>query len=59
MNVNKPWRFDNIGEEQFLKEADTGDLLLYKTRNVGGGLIRKFTSSEFDHVAMVLKFDLD
>lgn len=42
-----------------MKEADTGDILLYKTKNVGGGLIRKFTSSEFDHVAMVLKFDLD
>jgi len=58
-NVAKPWRFDNISEEQFIKEADTGDVLLYKTRNAGGGIIRKFTSSEFDHVAMVLKFDLD
>jgi hypothetical protein len=27
-NVNKPWRFDNISEEQFIKEADTGDILL-------------------------------
>lgn len=57
--VQKPWRFDNMSEKQFLKEADTGDILLFRGTAAGGLLTRTFTASHFDHVAMVLKFETD
>lgn len=36
--------------------ADTFDILLFKCSTKGGKLIRSFSSSEFDHAAMVVKF---
>lgn len=57
--IDKPWRFDNVSEKQFLEKADTGDLLLFKASNSSAGVIRTFTGSQFDHVAMILKFETD
>ena len=58
--LNKPWKFDNISETQFLEEADTGDILLFVTKGAKAAeLTRKLTASKFDHVAMILKFDDD
>ena len=59
MGINKPWRFDNISEKQFMEKADTGDILLYKTNNNPGFLTRTLTGSQFDHIAMLLKFESD
>ena len=28
--LKKPWKFDNMSEKQFLKNADTGDILLFR-----------------------------
>jgi len=58
-DIKRPWRFDCISEKQFLEKADTGDVLLFKANSFNGGLIRTFTSSKFDHVAMILKFEAD
>ena len=51
----KPWKFNKIIEKDFLEKADTGDILLFQSNNKSGPLIRKFTSSEYDHVAMVIR----
>ena len=48
-----------MSESQFLKQADTGDILLFRGSQAGGLLTRTFTASDWDHVAMVLKFPED
>ena len=35
--------------------ADTCDILLFQTNTNGARLIRAYTGSEFDHVALVIK----
>ena len=57
LGLKKPWKFDNMSEQQFLSRADTGDILLFRGRNAGSSIIRGYTGSHFDHVAMVLKFE--
>ena len=42
-----------------MEEADTGDLLLFKSTSAPSFLTRTFTNSYFDHVAMILKFESD
>ena len=51
------WRQEQISENQFLAKADTFDILLFKCNTGGGKIIRTYTRSEFDHAAMVLKFN--
>ena len=51
------WRFDIINEADLIKECDTGDLLLLKTEDTGSLLQRAFSSSNFDHVAMIIRFE--
>lgn len=46
---------DVLTERDFIKEAETGDILLFYTENFSAKLQRFFTNSDFDHVAMVLK----
>ena len=36
--------------------ADSGDVLLFKCDNIMSGLQRTFTNSEYDHIAMFLRF---
>ena len=36
--------------------ADSGDILLFKCDNIMSGLQRTFTNSEYDHIAMFLRF---
>jgi len=49
------WGFDQISEDQFLQHADVGDLLLFRGHHMGAKLTRSLTSSNFDHVAMIIK----
>ena len=58
-NLPKPWKFGTISEEDFLREADTGDLLLYQGSSLNSKFIRTMTNGQFDHVAMLLKFEND
>ena len=57
--LEKPWKFDNVSEKQFIEKADTGDFLLFKANTGSAGVVRTFTGSNFDHVAMVLRFETD
>lgn len=50
---------DSITEKEYNKIAETGDVLLFYTRNTGAKLQRVITNSDFDHVAMVVKFGRD
>lgn len=49
-------KWDRISEENFLKEADSGDILLFTGKTVMSGITRKITNSNYDHVAMILTF---
>lgn len=37
--------------------ADTGDILLYRTRGVAAKMTRALSHSKYDHVALILKFE--
>lgn len=39
-----------------MREADSGDILLFRGRTVMSGITRKITNSSYDHVAMVITF---
>jgi len=58
VHVNsEPWKNDGFSEDQFIENANTGDILLFRGSMGGQQLIRAVTFSEYDHVAMILKFD--
>ena len=40
-----------------MKKCDSGDVLLFKTKKLSAKITRGVTQSEYDHVAMVLKFE--
>lgn len=44
-------------EQQFLESADTFDVLLFRCNSKAAKVIRGYTNSEYDHAAMVLRFD--
>lgn len=50
---------NNITEEQFVEMAETGDIVLFETNNLGAKLQRKFTNSKYDHVGLCIKFESD
>jgi hypothetical protein len=41
------WRTEQITEDQFIKMADTFDVLLFKCNSTGGKITRFYTGSEF------------
>jgi hypothetical protein len=36
--------------------ADTGDILLFRGKSMACSIQRSFTRSEFDHVALILRY---
>ena len=47
---------DTITEHDFLSSAQTGDLLLMSTNDSPSAVQRFLTNSEYDHIAMVVRF---
>ena len=45
----------SINVINFIKEANTGDIILFKNLSKSSRFIRKFMNSEYDHVSLVLK----
>jgi hypothetical protein len=41
------WRFDQITAEQFIEQADTFDIVLFRCNTAGGKVVRGYTGSEF------------
>lgn len=54
--VSEWWRIDRISEMQFLKSADTGDILLFRSQDTGAKIQRALTMSKYDHVAMIIRY---
>ena len=54
---NKFWKYDRISESQFRDMACTGDLLLFTGKNMTSKVQRSLTRSEYDHVAMILRYN--
>ncbi|OMJ70745.1 hypothetical protein SteCoe_31194 [Stentor coeruleus] len=50
------WRYARISNEKFSQEADIGDVLLFKSKNLSAKLQRGVTLSKYDHVAMLLRW---
>ena len=42
--------------KDFLKIADTGDLLLFRGKSIITKIQRTLTMSEYDHVALLLRY---
>ena len=58
VKVKNFWRKqEQITSEYFLANANSGDILLFKGKRLASKLTRGVTNSNYDHVAMVLKFD--
>lgn len=51
------WRRSMIGPREFVNRVDSGDVLLFQSKNFAAGLQRAFTNSNYDHAAMLLKYD--
>merc|ERR1719239_608481 len=45
-----------ISALKFNEKIRSGDILLFKTDSISGKVIRKFTSGEYDHIAIAFKF---
>lgn len=45
-----------VNLEEFESLIDTGDMIFFKSRTLGGKVQRFMTNSEFDHVGLALKF---
>ena len=57
--IRKFWMQEQITEQQFFEIADTFDILFFKTNRIISKGVRIFLDSDFDHVAMVLRFGGD
>ena len=53
------WKQEQITEKQFIDVADTFDILLFSCNTAAGKIIRTYSGSEFDHAAMVLRYDCE
>ena len=49
------WKQEQITEKQFILQAATFDVLLFKTNTTAAKLVRAATRSEYDHIALVIK----
>lgn len=47
---------DFVLEDEFIANAETGDLLLISSENSASYLQKFLTHSEFNHVAMIFRF---
>jgi hypothetical protein len=47
---------ERVNLQEFESLIDTGDMIFFKSRTLGGKVQRFMTNSEFDHVGLALKF---
>ena len=47
---------EDLNLEDFESLIDTGDLIFFRSNTMGGRVQRFVTNSEFDHVALALKY---
>lgn len=50
------WVLNRISPSEFMINADSGDLLLFKNKNLATCMQRLFSNSEYDHIGMIYKY---
>lgn len=61
--IEKFWRVGllhqrcQIGDGEFRRKVQSGDVLLFQTKNFTSKMQRTFTGSMYDHVALLLRFE--
>lgn len=50
------WRHNYVSETEFIRQANTGDILLFRGCNSLAKVQRAFTRSKYDHVALVMRY---
>ena len=48
-----------MGKQEFINRVSNGDLLLFQSNNIGAKMQRVVSNSEYDHVAILLRYDND
>uniref|UniRef100_A0A0G4FYN5 PH domain-containing protein n=1 Tax=Chromera velia CCMP2878 TaxID=1169474 RepID=A0A0G4FYN5_9ALVE len=56
VSQGKFWKHDRIAPSRFEELADTGDLLLFRSKTKRAKIQRLFTRGEYDHVGVLLRF---
>jgi len=56
LKTPKFWKDIRISQKQFRQKADTLDILLFQSNNLRSKLQRSFTRSQYDHVAIILRY---
>ncbi|VWU49958.1 PH domain-containing protein, putative [Hepatocystis sp. ex Piliocolobus tephrosceles] len=51
------WKLDRISVDVFEKIADTGDILLFRSKVMTAKIQRVLTRGEYDHIGMILRND--
>ena len=51
------WKYARTSNQQFIEEANIGDVLLFRSKNLSAKLQRGVTASKYDHVAMLLRWN--
>lgn len=54
--INPEKATDRVPLQDFEALIDTGDMIFFKSKTLGGKVQRFMTNSEFDHVGMALKY---
>eukprot|EP01017_Pseudomicrothorax_dubius_P031052 TRINITY_DN3923_c0_g2_i8.p1 TRINITY_DN3923_c0_g2~~TRINITY_DN3923_c0_g2_i8.p1 ORF type:complete len:270 (-),score=51.24 TRINITY_DN3923_c0_g2_i8:114-923(-) len=50
----KFWKFDRLSIKQLIKTAESGDILLFTSKQTHADMQRIFTGSKYDHVALLI-----
>jgi len=51
----KWWKVDRISPSRFTEIADTGDIMLFRSKGAFPGVLRAVAGGKYDHVGLVLK----
>ncbi|CAG9325498.1 unnamed protein product [Blepharisma stoltei] len=55
--TTKFWKYNRVSQGVFLNDVSTGDILLFRSKLFASKLQRCATRSDYDHVAMILKYE--
>jgi hypothetical protein len=53
---NTALKKNRIKLSEFYEVAETGDIVFFRGKSLGGKVQRFFTRSEFDHVGLILRY---
>ena len=53
---DKFWKYERISNADFIETVDTGDILLFRSRDMGSKISRGVLGSSYDHIALIIKY---